>query len=596
VQSLLTAHAVLGAEPLVLVSWWKPALLLIPFMPWAWLVSKVFDKHCARWHLPREQWGTIHLAVGAIAILAAISLPMKSEASYWAGLGIMIVILAADVAVFINVTNKDERVPEAFHLKFATLFRPEKPKDDKKKAVGGKSELAVKGADKALVAVPEAGTPEYDVRVAAENVVLRAQAARASQVDFDPAGNTYRVTFMIDGVRVPAVLVDPAPAKDGAPPPPPPGVMAGAEAMKVLDFWRGAAKHDVADRRKKQTGDVAIERGTNRNKIRVSSIGGQAGLRATLLFDPEAAVRRKFEGLGLLEPQAKAVTELVADGKGVVLVAAPPDQGRTTTLYTLVKQHDAYTKNVQTLEIDVQDTIEGVRQNSFDPFAEGAEFSTTTRSMLRRDPDVVGIAELPDAATAKEIAKADGERTRCYVSFKADNSLQAIAHWMKLVGDAEMGAKVLRGVISQRLVRKLCTNCRVAYQPSPEMLKKFGLPADRIKQLFKKGGQVLVKNKPETCPACGGVGFVGLEGCFEVFPIGDAERALIKAGNYQSLRQEFRKKQLPEIQQSALRKALDGTTSIEEMVRVTVEADAAAKPKPDAAPPPPKQPEPSRGA
>jgi hypothetical protein len=517
VQSLTPAYAVLGAEPLSLVSWWKPLLLLIPFLPWAWLISKNFDKHLARWHLPREQWGTVHLVVGGVAILGAISFPFKSEAAFWAGWGVMVLILFADVAIFMNLVNKDERVPEAFHLKPATLFRAvEKPKDAKaaKKVTGGKSEMAVRGADKVVIPVPGAGTPEYDTRIAAENVVLRAMAARASQIDFEPAGNTYRVSFMVDGVRTPAVLSDPVAQKEGMPPPPPPGVLNTPDAVKVLDFWRGAGKLDVNDRRKRQQAEVAIERGTTRTKIRVTSIGSQAGMRAMMLFDPETAVRRKFDALGLLEPQAKALRAIIDEGKGVVLVTAPPDHGRTSTLYSIVKQHDAYTKNVQTLEIDAQDSIEGVRQNTFDPFAEGAEFSTTTRSMLRRDPDVVGIAELPDAATAKEIARADGERTRCYVSFKADNSLQAIQYWMKLVGDPDAGAKWLRGVVCQKLVRKLCTNCRVAYQPSPDMLKRFGLPPDKIKQLFKKGGQVLVKNKPETCPACGGVGFVGQEGCF----------------------------------------------------------------------------------
>lgn len=584
-QSHLPIDLTLAATAHVLVAWWKPVLLLIPFLPWAWLISKNFDKHCARFHLPREQWGTVHLVVGVVAILAAISMPMKSEAAFWAGFGVMIVILFADVAVFMNIVNKDDRVPDNFRLKFSTLFYQAKAKDPKAKVVAGKSELAVRGPDKSLVAVPDAGTPEYDLRVAAENVVLRAQAARASQIDFDPAGNTYRVAFLVDGVRVPAVLHDPVPPKDGVPPPPPPGVMAGPEAAKVIDFWRGAAKLDLAERRKKQSADVIIERGTQRSKIRVSAIGAQGGLRATMLFDPEGSVRRKFDGLGLIESQAKEMRALVEDGKGIVLLAAPPDQGRTTTLYTVVKMHDAYTSNVQTVEIDVQDSIEGVRQNIFDPFADGAEFSTTVRSMLRRDPNVLGVAEVPDANTAKEICRADAERTRVYACLKADGALQAIAQWYKLAGDPETAVKNLRGAVAQKLIRKLCTNCRVAYQPSPDMLRKFGLPPDKIKQLFKKGGQVLVKNKPETCPACGGIGFVGLEGCFEVYPIGDAERTLIKAGNLQGLRQEFRKKQLPDIQQAALRKALDGTTSIEELVRVTSDQEQA---KPAAAPAPAK--------
>src|SRR6185295_9799805 len=269
---------------------------------------------------------------------------------------------------------------------------------------------------------------------------------------------------------------------------------------------------------------IAVEKVEPRHKVRVTSIGAQAGMRLLMLMDPEAAVKRKPANLGLLEPQMAELKKLVEDAHGVVILTAPLDNGRTTSLYTIVRMHDAYTKNVQTIEIDVQDALEGIRQNKFDPQADGAEFSTLVRSILRRDPDVVGVAELPDANTAKEIARADQERTRTYVSLKAENSVDALRTWMKVVGDSEIGSKCLRGAIGQKLLRKLCVNCRVAYQPSPDMVKKLGLPPDKIKQLFKKGGQVLIKNKPEVCPVCAGVGYVGQEGVFEVFPLGEAER------------------------------------------------------------------------
>jgi type IV pilus assembly protein PilB len=193
---------------------------------------------------------------------------------------------------------------------------------------------------------------------------------------------------------------------------------------------------------------------------------------------------------------------------------------------------------------------------------------------------VVGVAELPDANTAKEIARADQERTRTYVSLKADNSLDAIRTWVKAAGDPDVASKCLRGALGQRLLRKLCMNCRVAYQPSADMVKKLGLPPDKIKQLFKKGGQVLIKNKPEICPVCGGVGYVGQEGVFELFPLGEAERALIKAGDWNGLKVEFRKRGLPTVQQTALRKAIDGITSVEEVMRITGDGAPAAAAKP----------------
>jgi general secretion pathway protein E len=559
------------AEGLILVSIWKPILLLVPFIPWAWLVSKILDKHAARFFLARDTWNMVHLIAGLVAVLAAISIPMKSEGSFWIGWGIMIVILVTDIVVFVAVTNKDERVPAEFRLRVSldSIRQAQAKRDAAKKQ--GAVELILKGPDKSVVPPPNAETPEFATRVAAEALFIKSLTSRAAQIDIAPVGkdNMYSVSFLVDGLRMP------------------PEPVAGADAVKIMDFWKGIAKLDLADRRKKLVGDIAIEKGETRHKVRITSIGAQAGMRLTMLLDPEAAVKRKPANLGLLEPQMADLKKLVEDAHGVVLLTAPLDNGRTTTLYSVVKMHDAYTKNVQTLEVDVQDALEGIRQNKFDPQADGAEFSTIIRSILRRDPDVVGVAELPDANTAKEIARADQERTRTYVSLKADSSVDAIRTWMKAVGDVELGSKCLHGALGQKLLRKLCVNCRVAYQPSPDMVKKLGLPPDKIKQLFKKGGQVLIKNKPEICPVCGGVGYIGQEGVFEIFPIGQNERNLIKAGDWNGLKVEFRKRGLPTVQQTALRKAIDGTTSVEEVMRITGEGGAAAAPPkaPPAAPP-----------
>jgi type II secretory ATPase GspE/PulE/Tfp pilus assembly ATPase PilB-like protein len=564
-QHLTTAMGLsptLAMDGFFLMSLWKPFLILIPFVPWAHVVSRVLDKHAARFFLNRDLWNMVHLVSGLVALLAVLAPYTKSEASFWIGWAIMIVILVADVVVFAMVANKDERVPAEHHLKldFSSLTARREAKKAEK--LQGKVELVLKGPDKVLVAAPIAETPEFAVRVAAEQLYIKATSARASQIDVQPSGKegVYAASYLVDGVRS---QPEPIPA---------------AEAIKVMDFWKAVAKLDVNDRRKKQVADIGVERGDSRKKVRLTTIGGQGGMRLTMVFDPEAQVRRKPDDLGLLEPQMKALKAIIEESQGVVLLGAPLDGGRTTTMYSIIKMHDAYTKNVQTIEIDQQDALEGVRQNKFDPQADGAEYSTLTRTIMRRDPDVVALAELPDANTAKEIARVDHERTRTYVSVKADGALPILQTWMKAVGDLDAASKCLHGVVAQKLIRKLCINCRVAYQPSPEMVKKLGLPPDKVKQLFKKGGQVLIKNKPEVCPICAGVGYIGQDGVFEVFPIGAAERAHLKGGDWNALKVEFRKQGYPTIQQAALRKAIDGTTSVEEVLRITTEGQPAHPP------------------
>jgi len=540
---------------------------MVPILAWAWLISAVYDKHAARFHLEPKKWNILHLFVGLAAFGVAVWMPLEGPWAIWVALAAEIAILAVSVAAYPIVANKDERVPEEHRVKldFSHLAAARAEKQEAKQA--GQSELQIRAEDGTLAPVPERETPEFAVRVAAEGILLRGKAARASEIVVRPTGkdSSYGVVFLVDGV----------PTADSTMPAP--------EAIKLIDYWKAAAKLDVNDRRRKQAGNIKLVHGEKKHKLRLSTAGGQSGMILTLMLDPDAAVRRKFDAMGFLEPQVAAVRKIVEDAHGIVVLAAPPDSGGTTMLYNMVKMHDAYTQNVQTVELEPQDQLEGVRQNVFDAAKEGAEHSTLVRSILRRDPDVVGVAELPDAPTALEMCKADHDRTRQYVLIRANGAMAALQTWCKAAGNLQTAGEPLHGVIAGRLVRKLCQNCRVGYTPSPDMLKKLGLPAERVPQLFKKGGQVLIKNKPETCPVCGGGGYIGQEGIFEVYPIGAAERELVKSGNLAALRAEFRKRGLPTLQQAALLKAVEGVTSIEEVMRVTASGESGGKQAPGTA-------------
>jgi type II secretory ATPase GspE/PulE/Tfp pilus assembly ATPase PilB-like protein len=555
------------AEAATLVSWWKPLLLVAPMVPWGMICAKQFDKFMAMFHLSREKWNLINLSWGTVSFLIALLLPIHAWWGIFISFALLCALLAANIFVCLTAVNKDDRVPKGKELK---LFDNTEAKAAAAKKAAAKnmatSELVLRMPDKQVVPVPAKDSPEFNTRAAAESLYLKAIAQRAAQVDLVPGQPVngqpgYTSTYFIDSVK-----------QQG-------DAFSAADAVKIIDVWKTAAKLDVNDRRKRLVGDCRVEKGVENRPVRIVTMGTTAGQRLTILIDPEKQVTRKFPDLGLTEPQQAELETLITDGKGVVLLAAPPDQGRTTTLYTVVRKHDAYTSNVQTVEMEIQASLEGARQNKFEAGqADGPEYSTMVRSILRRDPDVVGVAELPDANTAKEIAKADQERTRVYLSISSENALAAIQGYVQAVGDADAASKTLRGVVAQRLIRRLCGNCKQGYQPSPDMLKKLGLPADKVPQLFKKGGQVLMKNnKMETCPGCNGVGYYGVEGVFEVYMLTDAARAAIKAKDFNALKAELRKKQLPNIQQVALKKAVDGLTSVEEVMRIS-EAPAPAKP------------------
>lgn len=552
--SFSPASLTLGAgEAFMLVSWWKPLLLMAPFVGWAWVISTHLDKHAQRFFLGQEKWNLIHLVFAGIALVLIALLPMGGIVGLLVAFFGATIILAIDIIVFASVANKDERIPE--HAKLTLNMSDMQARREEKKAAKklGSSELTIVGANKMKIAPPDKESTAFAVRLAAEEIVINAHAAHASQIDIHPVNaETYGVSMLVDGVRQPGEQ------------------LAQGDAIQVIDFWKQAAGLDVSDRRRKQTGSVdASSEAMSPKTLKCTSSGSKNGMILTMIFDPDKAVRREPSELGMTGSQLEMVKGWAEKTEGIVLLSASGDNGRTTSMYSMLKLHDAYTSNIQTIEYEVEDAIEGVKQIQFDPTAEDADFATTVRSSLRRDPDVVGVCDLPDASTAKNIASSDYDRTRVYLSLKSDDAIGAIQLYARGVGDAKLAAQGLEGVVAQKLIRRLCNNCKVAYQPTPDMLKKLGLPGDKVKQLFKKGGQVLIRNKPEICPACNGIGYEGQTGCFGVFPIGDEEKKMIGAENWTGLRTAMRKRSLPTVQQAALRKAVEGVTSIEEVSRIS---------------------------
>jgi len=544
------------AQTFMLMSWWKPILLTFPFLGWAWMLSAILDKHAKRFFLGQEKWNAIHMIFGLIALAYVVMLPVGGIAGLAAGFFGLVAIFAVDIGIFTIIANKDERIPE--HAKLTMDFSEmSKRRDDKREAKKmGNSELTIVGANKMKIMPPEKETTAYAVRVAAEEIITKGYTTHASQIDIIPANeSTYAASMLIDGVR------------QASEP------LAKADAVQVIDFWKKCAGLDLEDRRRKITGEVSVSsESMSSMTLKLISSGSKNGMVLSVLFNADEAVRRKPEDLGLLENQLNELKSWTEENTGVVLLGAPSDNGRTTTMYSLLQLHDAYTSNIQTIEYEVEDAIEGVKQVVFDVTDESTDFATLIRSTLRRDPDIVGVCDLPDADTGKNIAKADLDRSRVYLSVKADSAIAAIQLYVRAVGDPKLAAEGLRGVVGEKLIRMLCSNCKVAYQPTPEMLKKLRLPADKIKQLNKKGGQVLIRNKPEVCPVCNGVGYIGQTGCFGVFPIEDEERAMIAAQDWNGLQTAMRKRSLPTVQQTALRKAVEGLTSIEEVSRITTPA------------------------
>lgn len=553
----------------VLASWWKALIFVALFAGWGWFVSTVADKHAARFYLPREKWNIVYMVSALLAVAVIVANPLQGIVAFLVALPAVALLLVVPPFVYVQMANKDERVPEEHRLtlNLASWMEARKVAKEAKKAT--RLQLSIVKPDGVTMEVPEDGTAEMIVRSAAEKLYIDGIAGRAHKIELLPAGDKgYAVAHTVDGLR--SVVGEP---------------LAPQDAMRVIAFWQTASGLEAGERRR-QVGEPDVSKGGERHHLRVISSGGQQGLKLTIVVDPSKAVRRKGDNLGLLPQQRELLKKIVDDGTGIVLLAAPKGMGRTTLLYTVLKMHDAYTSNIQTIELEQADTLEGIRQNVWSPTGGGPDHATLLRSILRRDPSVVGVAEVVDEATAQEAAKGDLDHTRVYLSVPADSALQAVEIFRRALHDNALAAKALRGVMAGKLVRALAESSREAYVPSPDMLKKLGLSPEKVKTLYRHRTHVEVNKKLVPCPESGGTGFVGQIGVFELYNIGAEEKAAIEHGDMNALATAFRKQGLPSIQQAALVRAVEGATSVDEVIRVTVGASKskpASSPKPAAA-------------
>jgi len=530
----------------------KPFLLFLPFLAWAWLVSAKLDKDARYFHLNPRRWNGMHLAAGAAAFLAMLFVPI-----FWVGWPIGVAILLAPVLVYWRVRNS--KVPESqrFHLTSETLAaRMEARRQAKAAHV---AMLQFYDAEGKLRDVPLKDDPRYPVHMLGEDVICPALDARASMVEMRVEQGGCAVAQLVDGIRYKREPVS------------------AEMALKVVDYLKDLAGLDVEDRRRRQTGKFRLTGPAGVTEIVATTAGSSAGLVLRLEFDRANRLDRPFDTLGLLPAQLQSLAPLaeVHDRHGIVLVAAPPGQGLTTSMYSLLARHDPYTANIKALEREVQFEIDGVDHIQWDPTNPDVDYATNLQSILRRDPDVVMVSFIKDADTARVVVDPGMQGPLLYVPQRCGSIAEQIREWVKQVGDIKKATRALRAAINQRLLRTLCPNCRQAYQPTPEQLKKLNLPASKVSQLFRAGGQVQLKGKVESCPICGGSGYFGQTGIFEVLIVDEEARRLLSKGDLKAVLAHARRNKMIYLQEAALAKVANGETTIEEVVRVTAPAKSS---------------------
>ena len=540
--------------PAFLESPYKPFLMFIPFIPWGWLVSTHLDKDAQYFHLNTAMWNGIHLGAGGLALLVMVFTPI-----FWIGWPVGILILAAPILVYWRVRNA--AVPEG--QQFSLSGEGLSSRLDARKAARAARDAVLQFVDAngATRPVPSKDDPGFMVHMVAEDLIGPALEGRAGSLDMQIGQSGGQVVQTVDGVRYKREAI---PADSG---------------LRVIRHIKEIAGMDVEDQRRRQIGRFEVRGPRGKTTVDAETQGSSSTQRIRLFFDRAKQISKPVDTLGLLPSQLEAVrtVEPESERHGIILVGSPPGFGLTTTMYSLLGRHDAYTSNIKTLEREIELELDGVDHVQFDPSDPDVDFAAHLQSMLRRDPDVVMLDFIQDSATALTAIDPGMDGPLIYIPQRQASIRGQIQEWVKHVGDLKKATKSLRLVMNQRLLRKLCQNCRMAYTPTPEQLRKLNLPAGKVTQLFKAGGKVQIKNKIENCPVCNGSGYLGQTGIFEVMLVDDKIRRMLADNDLKGALAHARREKMIYLQEAALSKVVAGETTIEEIVRIAPKQEAKKK-------------------
>jgi type II secretory ATPase GspE/PulE/Tfp pilus assembly ATPase PilB-like protein len=252
--------------------------------------------------------------------------------------------------------------------------------------------------------------------------------------------------------------------------------------------------------------------------------------------------------------------EVINQPHGLFLSCGPTGAGKSTTLYAALGELDAFQQNIITVEDPVEYKMANVTQIEVNVKA-GNTFPNALRSILRQDPDVVMIGEIRDAETAKIACQAANTGHMVFSTIHANDTISALYRLTDLGVEPFLLSSSISAILGQRLVRKLCDDCKEAYTPKPELLKQVGLPAEKIEAFYRP------PTEPQgVCPTCGGLGYKGRLGVFELLVINERLRDMVRENApVTALRAEARKNGMLYMKEEGLRLVVKGVTSLQEL-------------------------------
>lgn len=375
-------------------------------------------------------------------------------------------------------------------------------------------------------------------------VLLQAIRDKASDIHFEPFEDEYKMRYRIDGVLYEMV------------PPPRHIAVAISSRIKVM------ANLDIAERRLPQDGRIPLVVQGRPVDLRVSVLPTLFGESVVLRVLDRSNVQLDIDRLGMGHQDATVFRNLIRKPNGIIIVTGPTGSGKTTTLYSALQELNTIDNKLITTEDPVEYDIDGIIQVQIRSEI-GLTFARCLRSILRQDPDIVLVGEIRDLETAQIAAQASLTGHLVFTTLHTNDAPSSIARLLDLGVEPFLVTATMEGIVGQRLVRKICTNCKQEFHPNEEQLMELDLkPEDVGDRTFYYG---------TGCDYCNNTGYRGRMGIFEIMALDDDIReAIMKRASTGVLREMALRKGMRTLRVAGVQAIYDGQTTIEEIVRETI--------------------------
>jgi type IV pilus assembly protein PilB len=374
-------------------------------------------------------------------------------------------------------------------------------------------------------------------------IIQTAVREGASDIHIEPSEKKLKVRLRVDGVLFEAMN--------------PPGSMAAAITSRIKIM----ANLDISERRIPQDGRIRCTVQGRKLDLRVSTLPAAVGEKIVMRILDTKSINVKLEDLGFEESTLEIWRNQVKQAHGIVLVTGPTGSGKTTTLYSSLRQLDKNKLNISTCEDPIEYHLDGITQTQTHEKI-GMTFSKVLRALLRQDPDVIMVGEIRDHETAHIAIQAALTGHLVLSTLHTNDAPSSLTRLVNIGLEPFLVGAAVNAVLAQRLVRKLCTHCKELRDPPPEQVEFLELSGIIGQQIYQ----------PVGCDKCRQIGYSGRVGIYELLTVDDQMRDVIARNpNVAEFRQLCLERGMVSLRQDGMAKVAEGTTTVAEVLRVTAE-------------------------